>query len=57
MVVKGVKKMGTRKIINEFVIPKCTGKGFIARKDKVLRIIDHVGPQVADVVFLNAHNY
>lgn len=57
MVVKGVKKMGTRKIINEFVIPKCTGKGFIVRKDEVLRIIDHVGPQVADVVFLNAHNY
>jgi len=44
--------MGTRKILNEFVIPKCTGKGFIVKKGEVLRIIDHAGPQVADVIFL-----
>jgi len=49
--------MDTRKIVNEFIIPKCTGKGFIVRKGEVLRIIDHVGPQVADVVFFNAHDY
>ena len=49
--------MEARKLISEFVISKCTGKGFIVNKSQVLRIIDHVGPQVADVVFLNAHNY
>lgn len=49
--------MTTRKVISEFVISKCTGKGFIVKKSQVLRIIDHVGPQVADVVFLNAHDY
>ena len=43
--------MDTRKVVNEFIIPKCTGKGFIVRKGEVLRIMDHVGPQVADVVF------
>ena len=49
--------METQKILNEFVIPKCTGKGFMVRQGEVLRIIDHVGPQVADVIFLNARNY
>ncbi len=46
-----MEKMETRKILNEFVIPKCTGKGFVIRKGEVLRIIDHARPQVADVIF------
>ncbi len=49
--------MSPGSMVSEFVIPKCTGKGFIVKKGEVLRIIDHEGPQVADVVFLNAHNY
>ncbi|GAI27711.1 unnamed protein product [marine sediment metagenome] len=47
----------TRKIADEFVIPKCTGKAFIVKKGQVLRVIAHEGKQVADIIFLNAHNY
>jgi uncharacterized protein YcgI (DUF1989 family) len=46
-----------KKVVNEFVVPAGKGKGFIVKKGQVLRVIDHVGPQVADIIFLNAHNY
>jgi len=45
------------KIIDEFVIPKCTGKAFIVKKGQAIRVIAHEGKQVADIAFLNAHNY
>ena len=46
-----------RKVVDEFIIPKCTGKAFTVKKGQVLRVIQLGGRQVADVYFLNAHNY
>jgi uncharacterized protein YcgI (DUF1989 family) len=46
-----------RRVVDEFVIPNSTGKAFIVKKGQVLRIIELGGRQVADVYFLNAHNY
>ena len=45
------------KVINEFVIPKCTGKAFRVNKGQVFRVIEDEGKQVAGLIFLNAHNY
>ncbi len=47
----------SRRIVDEFVIPKCTGKAFVVKKGQVLRVIAHEGKQVADIAFLNAYNY
>ena len=47
----------TSKVINEFVIPKCTGKAFRVNKGQAFRVIEHEGKQVAGLIFLNAHNY
>ena len=52
---KGAKKL--RKVVEEFVIPKCSAKAFVVKKGQVLRVIAHEGKQVADIRFLNAHNY
>jgi uncharacterized protein YcgI (DUF1989 family) len=46
-----------REVINEFIVSKCTGKAFIVKKGKVLRIIEIGGRQIASVTFFNAHNY
>jgi uncharacterized protein YcgI (DUF1989 family) len=46
-----------RKVVNEFVVPAGKGKGFIVEKGRVLRIVAHMGPQVASVAFLNARNH
>ena len=45
------------KIINEFVIPKCTGKAFRVNKGQAFRVMEYAGKQVAGLIFLNAHNY
>lgn len=45
------------KVINEFIIPRCSGKAFRVNKDQVFRVIEHEGKQVAGLIFLNAHNY
>lgn len=45
------------KIIDEFVIPKCSAKAFLLKKGQVLRVIAHEGKQVADIRFLNARDY
>ena len=45
------------KLIEEFVIPKASSKAFELKKDHVLRVIAHEGPQVADIRFINAHDY
>ncbi len=47
----------SRRLVEEFVIPKCSGKAFIVKKGQVLRVIAHEGGQVADIKFLNAHDY
>lgn len=45
------------KVINEFVIPRCTGKAFRINKGHAFRVIEHDGKQVASLMFFNAHNY
>ena len=45
-----------RKVIEEFIIPKCSSKAFLVKKGQVLRVTAHEGPQVADIRFLNAHD-
>ncbi len=47
----------SRRVIREFIVPKGTGKGFVVKKGQVLRVIEIGGGQVADIIFLNAHNY
>ena len=47
----------SRKIIDDFVIPKCTGKGFRVNRGQAFRVIQDEGKQVAGLIFLNAHNY
>lgn len=44
-------------VIEEFVIPKCTGKAFKVKNGQLLRVIEHEGKQVAGLMFFNAHNY
>jgi uncharacterized protein len=51
------KETMSSKVINEFVIPKCTGKAFRVNKGQLFRVIEHEGKQVASLIFLNAHNY
>ena len=46
-----------QQVIDEFIIPKCTGKAFRINKGQTLRVIEHEGKQVAGLIFLNAHNY
>ena len=46
-----------RRVIDEFVIPKCSSKAFVIKKGQVLRVIAHEGKQVADIRFLNAHDF
>lgn len=45
------------KLIEEFVIPKCTGKAFMLDKGQLFRVIEHEGKQVASLMFFNAHDY
>lgn len=55
---KSIRVNGVEKsLVESFIIPKCTGKGFIVKKGQVLRIIESEGKQVPDVTFLNADNF
>jgi len=45
------------KIIDEFIIPKCTGKAFKLDQGQTFRVIEHEGKQVASLMFFNAQNY
>ena len=47
----------SRRLIEEFVIPKCSAKAFLLKKGQVLRVIAHEGKQVADLKFFNAYDY
>ena len=49
--------MKSRRVVEEFIIPKCSSNAFIVKKGQVLRVIAHEGKQVADIRFLNAHDY
>ncbi|MFC1902625.1 DUF1989 domain-containing protein [Chloroflexota bacterium] len=54
---KDGKATKSRRVIEEFVIPKCSSKAFVVKQGQVLRVIAHAGKQVADIRFLNAHDY
>lgn len=45
------------KVIEDFVIPRCTGKAFKVYNGQLFRVIEHEGKQVASLMFFNAHNY
>jgi hypothetical protein len=45
------------KLAEEFVIPKRSSRAFVVKKGQVLRVTAHEGKQVADIRFLNAHDY
>jgi hypothetical protein len=46
-----------RKLVEEFIIPKCSGKAFLLDKGQIMKVIAHEGPQVVDVKIFNAHDY
>jgi hypothetical protein len=46
-----------QRLVEEFVIPKCSAKAWLLKKGQVLRVVAYEGPQVADLKFLNAHDY
>ncbi len=54
---KGGEAPRSRRVVDEFVIPKCSSNAFVVKKGQVLRVIAHEGKQVADIRFLNAHDY
>lgn len=45
------------KIVKEFTIKARSGYAFEVKQGQILRIIEAVGPQVADVNFFNLHNF
>jgi uncharacterized protein YcgI (DUF1989 family) len=47
----------SRRLVEEFIIPKCSSKAFLLKKGQVLRVIAHEGKQVADIRFINAHDF
>lgn len=44
-------------VVKDLVVPKSSGKTMTVNKGQVFRILAHEGKQVADMTFLNAHNY
>lgn len=51
------KKKEDRKLIEEFIVPKCSGKAYLVNKGQILKVTVHEGPQVADMKFFNARDY
>ena len=49
--------INSRRVVEEFVIPKCSSRAFVVKKGQVLQVIAHEGKQVVDIRFLNAHDY
>ena len=47
----------TLKVVQDVVVPRCTGKTMRVNKGQVFRVIEHEGKQVVDLTFLNAQNY
>jgi uncharacterized protein YcgI (DUF1989 family) len=45
------------KVIDEFVLPRCSGKAFRINQGQRFRVIEHEGKQVAGLMFFNASNY
>ncbi len=44
-------------VVQDLVVPRCTGKTLRVNKGQVLRVIEYEGKQVLDLNFLNAHNH
>jgi uncharacterized protein len=44
------------RLTERFVIPPYEGRGFIATKGQVFRVIEEEGVQIGDICFWNAHN-
>lgn len=49
--------MSQLRVVDEFIIPKCSSRAFDLKKGQVMRVIAHEGKQVADIRFLNRHNF
>ena len=47
----------SQKVVEEFIITKNSSKAFLVKKGQLLRVTAHEGKQVADIRFLNAHDY
>jgi len=45
------------KVVQDVIVPRCTGKTMRVNKGQVFRVIEYEGKQVLDLTFLNAHNY
>ena len=45
------------KLAHEFIIARRSSRAFVVKKGQVLRVTAHEGRQVADIRFLNAHDY
>lgn len=45
------------KVMDEFIVPACSGEAFRVNKGQMLRVIEHEAKQTAAIIFLNAHNY
>ena len=54
---EGAASIQPRRVVDEFIIPRCSSKAFLLKKGQVLRVMAHEGKQVADIRFLNAHDY
>lgn len=44
-------------ILQDIVVPRCSGKTVRVERGQVFRVIAHEGKQVVDLTFLNADNY
>lgn len=44
-------------VVEEFLVPECSGKAFRVTEGQTLRVIQEEGGQVASLLVLNAHDY
>ena len=51
------KRDRSRRLLEDFVIEKCSSKAFVVTKGQILRVMEYEGKQVADIRFINAHDY
>ena len=49
--------MAPTRLVDEFLVPAEHGRGYIVKAGQVQRIIMVEGPQVADMILFNAHNF
>ena len=47
----------TQHVVQDVVVPKCSGKTIRVEKGQIFRVIAHEGKQVVDLTFLNADNH